>query len=331
MLAIRGMMTIGNESTREVAANANVSEEVMVNFLGGGETQTENVTRIRRLWDERRPALEVYMDSVQPWRSHPVLKKKYRATIERALGTLLPTDLHVSHIIAESNGGAAAVENYLLLGEFQAGLKNRADHFFAFLAGRSRAKQADQATREQNPHYEGPSADELYAAGAAWFARYAQTIYDSHPNRSAIVLESPDRIDVQVQTDPDAAVPADDVRPPSPRQPATPVARDDGARTPSPPRASEPVNPDEHEDDRSDDGSLPGSAPSQPRPVERILRDSDAERMYLLATTPAAAASHGQAYGAAQPSTAAPPTRPPKLFQCSFFCFSSSACYTCAA
>ena len=75
-------------------------------------------------------------------RARPQTRKQYRKRL-LAAGYPLQPDQHISHIIAESRGGANHPHNFIVLGKSaNVSLGNGRDHVMAFLAGREQTAKA---------------------------------------------------------------------------------------------------------------------------------------------------------------------------------------------
>ena len=181
-----------NMSVKTAARKMEINEGNLLDFLGHRKSKAVTVNKIARFVQSSEAAVATHALPKTAFEYHASSTEGFRARIAKAFGLLkLPGDLHVAHVIGDANGGAGAVENYLLLGRVvNKDLINGADHFFAFLAGESWSELAVKATLEQNPQYNGPTANELYKAGEAWFYRHKDSILASHPRPDTLTIRA---------------------------------------------------------------------------------------------------------------------------------------------
>lgn len=100
----------------------------------------------------------------------PMSRATYRRHLARTIG--LERDRDVAHIISARNGGADHPDNY----DYVRGrgwnrmARHEYDHVNCFLAGREKCQKAVDASRAFGT-YEGPGAEDMYAAGEKAFRR----------------------------------------------------------------------------------------------------------------------------------------------------------------
>jgi len=101
----------------------------------------------------------------------PMSRQTFRDHLEKVMPEI-PPDWQVNHIIADNGKGADVAENYILLGNHINGsLGDQADHVFAFLAGKTAAERAYNATIQywkyngEDGKYTGPDGKVLYQRG----------------------------------------------------------------------------------------------------------------------------------------------------------------------
>ena len=95
-------------------------------------------------------------------------RKQYRKIWERH--GMPSAGMHVSHIIAESNGGAAHPDNYMMLGgKMNQRFSRFGDHLMCAVAGEELAIRAVEVSRrygnERGLKYKGKSAELLFEEG----------------------------------------------------------------------------------------------------------------------------------------------------------------------
>lgn len=97
-----------------------------------------------------------------------VSRETYKARL-KANGKTLRDDQHISHIIAEKNGGVNHPDNYIITNaKLNGSLQHYHDHVFAYIAGLEQTRMAVEISRRLSG-YNGPDADELVARGEQAF------------------------------------------------------------------------------------------------------------------------------------------------------------------